>query len=788
MLATCTVVNHLSGLAKFLPSFTVALDRFGSSPPGKTSMPPMSRSRITHISLLVRMMLLAAGSVVLFDTEAHGKTPPAAFHSSSRACSSERVLLAQTTPSPMKRSRSLPHQSAPTSDAPDTIGRLPSSGKAALSLPPAATSRNQSPDLRFAQQPTRASTGVDDLKETIGLARRGKTEMATARSGRIRDRASRKLAEWVILRSDDDAIDFQRFASFIRANPSWPGLDRFRRRAEARLWFEPHGAETVLMFFSERKPLGPLGKLALARASSERGDQAAARQYVQSAWRNGSLSAQSEVQVLARFGHLLTASDHRARMESRLYADDITGALRAASRLTANDRGIVKARAAVIQNAGASGALLDAVAPTARIEPAYLFTRIQWLRRKDRIAEAAQLMLSARLRASVSDNADVWWVERRILVRRLLDDGKAQIAYRIARDAASPSRESLRVDQTFTAGWIALRFLNDPHLAIQHFARIARTTTHPTSLARAAYWLGRAAEAGGDREKARGHYAAASRRAATYYGQLANARLGRRDVSLPRPPSLGPAERASLSRSDLVRAVELLYATGNSDLAIPFVADLGRTADIGLLTIIAERLTKRRDARATLAVSKGALARGFALDRYAFPNFGLPYPASIGPKPAASLVYAVARAESAFDKGAQSTAKASGLMQVTPAAGQTIARRLGIAFEPGRLRSDPAYNIQLGSAELADLLKTYDGNHVLVLVGYNAGRGRVKQWIARYGDPRDPSVDVIDWVERIPFTETRIYVQRVMENLQAYRSRFDERAPPGIEADMRGGP
>lgn len=699
-------------------------------------MPPMSRNQVTHVSLLVRMMLMAAGLVVVFDTEAHGQ----------------------------------------------------SLAKAAPSSPPATAHR--SPDSRFVRQATeaRSMTEIGDLKETIGLARRGKTEMATARSGRIRDRASRKLAEWVILRSDDDAIDFQRYASFIRANPSWPGLDRLRRRAEARLWFEPHEAGTVLMFFSERKPLGPLGKLALARASSERGDQAAARRYVRSAWHGGSLSAQSEAQVLARFGQLLTAADHRARMETRLYADDIAGALRAANRLTATDRAIVKARAAVIRNASTSGALLDAVASAARAEPAYLFTRIQWLRRKDRIAEAAQLLLSAKLRASVSDHADVWWVERRILVRRLLDDGKAQIAYRIARDAAAPSRESLRVDQTFTAGWIALRFLNDPHLAARHFARIARTTTHPTSLARAAYWLGRAAEAAGDREKARGHYAAASRRVAAYYGQLASARLGRRDVSLPPPPSLGPGERTKLSRSDLVRAVELLYATGNSDLVIPFVADLGRTADVGLLTVIAEGLAKRRDARATLAVGKGALARGFALDRYAFPNFGLPNHASVGPKAAASLVYAVARAESAFDKGAQSPAKASGLMQVTPATGQTIARRLGIAFEPARLRSDPAYNVQFGSAELADLLKTYDGNHVLVLVGYNAGRGRVRQWIARYGDPRDPSVDVVDWVERIPFTETRIYVQRVMENLQAYRSRFDERATPGIEADMRGGP
>lgn len=751
-------------------------------------MPPMLRDGFTRISLFTRVALLVVGSAAICVPKAQGQVTAAAPQFSSTSYDLKRVQLAQTAHAPARRGGSLPRPNAPTADAPDVIGRSPSSARAALPAATVTTAQGQSPDLRLVRQTTdpRSITGLDKLKETIRLARHGRTELAIERSERIRDRAGRKLAEWVILRSDDDAIDFERYASFIRDNPSWPSLDRFRRRAEARLWFEPHQSGTVLTFFSDREPLGALGKLALARALSERGDRAAARKYVRSAWRNGSFSAQYEAQVLTRFGHLLTVADHRARMDSRLYADDIAGALRAANRLTSTDRAIVKARAAVIRDAKTSGALLDAAASAAAAEPAYLFTRIQWLRRKDRIAEAAQLLLSVDLRRSVADNADAWWVERRILVRRLLDDGKAQIAYRIARDAASPSRESLRVDQTFTAGWIALRFLNDPNLAAQHFARISAMTTHPTSLARAAYWLGRAAEAGGHSRKARDYYAAASRRTAAYYGQLAGARLGRRDISLPQPPNLGPRERAKLSRNDLVRAVELLYATGNNDLVVPFVADVGRTADIGLLTVIAEAVAKRLDARATLAAGKSALARGLALDRYAFPDFGLPNYASVGPKAAASLVYAVARAESAFDRGAQSAARASGLMQVTPAAGQTIARRLGIAFDPGRLRSDAAYNVQLGSAELADLLKTYDGNHVLVLVGYNAGRGRVKQWIARYGDPRDPSVDVIDWVERIPFTETRIYVQRVMENLQAYRSRFDERAPPGIEADMRG--
>lgn len=641
--------------------------------------------------------------------------------------------------------------------------------------------------LTYASGRAPSKADLNAIKEAVRLAGRGNASAAMDRRRQIRDPIGRKLVEWTILRSCNNTTSFARYAAFVQANPIWPSVNRFRRCAESKLWFEPKQPRVVFDFFSGQKPSGAFGKLALARALIAHGKSAAARKYVSSAWQTGRFSAHIESQVLKEFGPLLTKSDHRVRLDMRLYANDFGAAMRAARRLGKAEIALVKARAAVSSKARNARALLNAVPKSARSNPAYLLTRAQWLRRSGHIDEASRLILSApHDRNSVRD-PDAWWIERRILVRELLDRGKSHIAYRISRNATPPSREGLRVDQPFTAGWIALRFLRDPTRAAEHFARIPRITIHPTSLARAYYWLGRTAEAAGHDREARRYYAESAQYTAAYYGQLANARVGRRAIAVRRSPRLDRTERAALRKADLVRAVDLLYATGNRDLAASFVVDFDRVGDIGILTLIAEMAAEHKDARAMLTIGRRALARGFALDQYAFPAFGLPKYASIGPKAETSLVYAIVKAESAFNTSAVSGAKAKGLMQVTPAAGRTIAGRLGIKFDLKRLLRDPTYNLQMGSAEIAHLVDTYDGNYILAFVGYNAGRGRVKEWIARYGDPRDPSVDAVDWVERIPFTETRIYVQRVMENLQVYRSQFKTSPHLTIQADMRGG-
>jgi soluble lytic murein transglycosylase len=650
---------------------------------------------------------------------------------------------------------------------------------------PKAAAKPAKPSVALAVAPT-ASTSVPDLhavKQAIALVRKDKAADATAVANSVGDPLARKLIEWVILRGDDAELPFQRYATFIANNPSWPSLTTFRRKAEAALWQDRADDATVLAFFAGTKPLSNKGKLALARSLLARGERAQAQAFVRDAWRTDALSRDLERQVLDTFGPLLTGGDHKARMDDRLYAEDTDAGLRAANLLGGAQLAIAKARIAVIDKSSNAGKLLDAVPQDARRDGGYIFSRIQWLRRSDKISEAAQWMAAAPRDAASAVDPDEWWIERRLVARKLLDEGDAQAAYRVAREAAPPVKGSNKVDHHFTAGWIALRALNDPAAAMSHFAAIAHSTEHPTGLARAAYWQGRAAEALNRREEARAHYDRASRYPTAYYGQLARARLGAGDIVLhPLPDARGGAERL-----EMARVFEILYAIEESDIIVPAAADLAERADASALAMLADIAARHKDARVTLLLGKGAVARGLPFDKHAYPIEGLPRYEPVGPAVEPQVAYSIARQESAFNPKAVSSAKAYGLMQVTVPAGKHIAKKLGIGFDQKRLIGDPAYNVRFGAAELGDLIESYRGSYILSFAAYNAGRRRVSEWIERYGDPRDPKVDAVDWVERIPFSETRNYVQRVLENLQVYRVRFGASSKLMIEADLRRG-
>jgi soluble lytic murein transglycosylase len=653
-----------------------------------------------------------------------------------------------------------------------------------------ATARHEPAPSIDAPAPTAAASPLSGdlaaVKQAIDLVREAKTGEATAIEKTISDPAAARLVEWFILRHPDGQAGFGRYAAFIADNPGWPSMGLLRRRAEVCLWQERSDAATIRAF-TGGQPVSAKGRFALARVLLAEGDRDGAARQVREAWRSEELSEKLEAEALETFRDVLTREDHRARMDKRIGAKDLSGAMRAARRLGDDDVSIVKACAAVMANETKAHDLLDAVGPAARQDLGYTLCRIHWMVRHEQVADATRRMLAAPAETMPLQDTDAWWRERRALARKLLDLGDFPNAYQVVRNAALPANEYYQADLHFMRGWIALRYLKDPATAGAHFAHIDDVSTNPIVIAKAHYWRGRAAEAAGENERMHAEYEAAARHGTAYYGQLARAKLGRDTIELRAPLPADPANGSALS-DELVRAADMLYTLGERDFVRYFVTDLAEQSDdVAALVALGELTGRRNDARSMLQIGQTALARGLALDHYAFPTIGIPQHSPIGPAIERSVIYSVARTESAFDQRDKSPANAVGLMQVTPEAGRDTAKRFGVAYDWERMVSDPVYNTQMGAAELSALLKEYSGSYIMTFAGYNAGRGRVREWVKQYGDPRDPNVDAVDWVERIPFAETRNYVQRVMENFRVYRVRFDTAASVMSKVDEHRG-
>lgn len=580
-------------------------------------------------------------------------------------------------------------------------------------------------------------------------------------------------ARWAGLRLHPREAGFKRVAAFLAAHPDWPAADWLRRRAEDSLVAERHADKTVRAWFAQTRPLTGYGKYALARALAREGDFDAAAALARQAWREEDLGTGFDSTFNKELGELLTAADHKFRADRLLYAGKNVLALRAAE-LAGKDVTLL-ARARIL----GGEKLLSTVPPSLQNDPGLLYGRIHKLRNANKFAEAGALLRKAPREPEQVVAGDLWWEERRIVARKVLDQGDAQTAYILCAEHAA-AKTSNKVDAEFNAGWIALRFLADPAKAERHFTLLAQVAETPLQKSRALYWLGRAAEAArasDDDMKARNFYLQAAAHSTTFYGQLANARLGAED----RPLRPAPTPASGDERDEAVRVAELLFAAGEKEIAAPLALDGAKyLQDHAQVAALGEVIARQGDAKLSLVYGKAASYRGIALDDIAFPAYGVPQFDALPGSASRSIVFAVARQESAFDPKAVSSAGAMGLMQMIASTARHTAYMRGVSFDLSRMLSDPPFNAQLGAAHLGILLGEYRGAYLLTFAAYNAGGGRVKQWIDAYGDPRKPNVDPIDWVERIPITETRNYVQRVMENFVVYRAKFADtqtRAP-----------
>ncbi|WP_209426194.1 lytic transglycosylase domain-containing protein [Pararhodobacter sp. SW119] len=572
-----------------------------------------------------------------------------------------------------------------------------------------------------------------------------------------------QIALWQMLRaggSDDPAA----YDALLRALPHWPAMAVVQRQGEQRL--RNASPQVVLGWFDGRAPLTAEGRLAQLRALEATGESDAARDLARAIWRDDVLGATEETALLAR--HAAALGDlHVTRLHNLLWSGARAAAERMLDRVPRDHAALARARLALQARAQGVNALIAAVPASLADDAGLAHDRFAWRMHHRIFDTAGDLMLERSRSAEGLGRPELWAAGRQRLVREALAEGQHQRAYDLA--AHHRLEDGARAaDLEWLAGFIALRHLDDPAGATRHFATLRGRVGSPISLSRAGYWEGLAQEAQGNDEAARAALAFAAEHQTAYYGQLAAERLGLPlEPALVDPPAYPPWRQTALAGSDLLTAAILLHRAGQWHEARRFVMHLAeglsREEELGAL---ADLWLARGEPNFAVNVAKIAVQSGVVLARANFPLTGLERADLPAP---AELVLAIARRESEFDARVVSHADARGLLQVLPGTGELVARRLGIDFDPARLTTDPAFNALLGAAYLDGLIEEF-GALTLVAAGYNAGPGRPRRWIQELGDPRDPAVDPVDWVEAIPFAETRNYVMRVMESLVIYRA------------------
>lgn len=619
------------------------------------------------------------------------------------------------------------------------------------------------------------------LKAAFDAVRKKDFVAAESLRAQIDNPVAKKLVDWGVLRSGEGTIEA--YQAFLGANPQWPNRWLLIEHLEAMM-LQVSNPRVILDYFSGREPETAAGQAALAAAYAASGQRNHAVKLASKAWRDGDIPDDYEDDVLERIGSLLTHEDHKWRLD-RLLTDDFRWSSsrnaraeivrRQMKRVSEFEQAKAKARLSVFLRQNAAGKLLAGLPEKAHTDWGVSFHRIMHLRRSGNKEEAAKLLLSAPITKSETVNPDAWWDERRLTAYAALDDNNPKLAYELVRDAGPLTVNPLK-EQAFVAGWIALRYLGDVKAAIEHFRVMHEAADGPLSRSKSGYWMGRALEAAGDQAAAQDYYKQAAEQFDTFHGQLAMQRLkpGIQGLPIkpPQPPT--PEQVARFQSNDAVHAAVIADKAGlGRSITRPFLANLGALADNEADAALVAHLTRALgDTQQSLRIGKRAIGAGMNLHYYAYPVQALPKYKPLRTPPETAFLFGIARQESEFNTQIVSGAGARGILQVMPVTAKHVCRDYRLKCEISRLGRDEAYNLMIASAYIGDRMGEFRGSYVLGLAGYNAGPGRARQWIRELGDPRDADLDPVDWVERIPFKETREYVAKVLSNIQIYRARL----------------
>jgi soluble lytic murein transglycosylase len=628
---------------------------------------------------------------------------------------------------------------------------------------------------------------VAAVKEAL----RGNFTDAGAFAQRSGDQAAIKLVELLYLKDHGKDVGFQRVRDFQAAAPKWPLSETLKKRAEQALLQNPEPHATVVEYFSENVALSAEGHAAHARALYQVGQVDDGKAALRRAWLKTDMESEVEKRIASEFSVHLTSGDHRARLARLIYAQQPGAAVRHARRLGPDQQKVAQVAQLLISGAGGAEKSYNALPSALRDELPLRYALARLYRKQEKFGKARAILLAAPATAAELGDPSAWFDERRIIARRSIgpyskDTWKA--AYQIASRHGITSGDDLP-DAEFLAGWIALRYGRNTDVALEHFERLNAAASSRTDKARAAYWLGRAHLAAGNKGTSSKYFKSASQHSTIYYGQLAREYVGLGGI----PEEVGSGQFSAAARSrvendEVIRALRLMHqASGKANLHMFLYSIASRFKSVDEMNAAADIVHDMGGTFLALKLAKAAGQFKVDIDSWAYPVRGLPQWSQIGKPVEKALVFGLSRQESEFNPTAGSRVGAQGLMQLMPGTAKLVARQYRVPYTQSKLKGDPAYNVKLGAAHLADLVQDYNGSYVLTLVAYNAGPRRAREWVQSFGDLRSGQVDPVDWVENIPFQETRQYVQKVLQNLHIYRSRLAPKTVRPMSADLKRG-
>ena len=607
-------------------------------------------------------------------------------------------------------------------------------------------------------------------KKSISAFRKGKWKTALSAAKKAKDKSIYNFIQWRYFLTSGNQASFYDYMLFIKKNNNYPRISRIKYIAEHKLSTDRISPKKIIDWFNKEEPLSGYGKLILGESYIKTGNLNKGKSLIKEGWITAELSRSNMKFFRSRYKKYLDSNDYIKRADYLAWEEKYWDLKRMLRYLPKDYQLLYTARQILMSKSYGADQAIKNVPQKLKDDAGLNFDRLKWRRKRGRIDSSLEILFKVKNDKKYLIRPDKWWAERAIMTRALIYKKKYEIAYKVS------SQHSLEEGPEFAeaewmSGWIALSFLNDPILAIDHFNSFYQNVSYPISLSRGAYWLARSYEKIGDKEQSKQWYGEATKYLTTYYGQLAHLKIKpNQKFELEEQQKITAGYKKSFYQKELVKIVYLLDELDRDKYTKDILKHLANdNISQGSEILAAELSTNISRYDFAIQISKLASYQKRFQNDFNYPIISTPKFVNKRKIPETAFILSLIRQESEFDMSANSHAGAQGLMQLMPYTAKLVSKQAKLPYSKSRLTKDPEYNITLGSHYIAGLILQYDGSYPYATAAYNAGPNRVKYWKKINKNPQRNEVDFVDWVELIKFKETRNYVQRVMENYNVYR-------------------